>query len=162
MKLDDERMRDLLHDISLNLRVVHLVCSDDEVFLQRFDRVDLLRVLLARHVHFAEGATTDDFEQLEIFDSQLFLFGVCTTVIEKFASRLAFEARLERVGRMRHGSVIIDLVGLVAHGGHIAAVFTLLLHVACLHVVGARPILTFCAGLSHFVCLLTIITTSIY
>ena len=82
MKLDDERMRDLLHDISLNLCVVHLVCSDDEVFLQRFDRVDLLRVLLARHVHFAEGATTDDFEQLEIFDSQLFLFGVCTTVIE--------------------------------------------------------------------------------
>lgn len=63
---------------------------------------------------------------------------------------------------MRHGSVIIDLVGLVAHGGHIAAVFTLLLHVACLHVIGARPILTFRAGLSHFVCLLTIITTSIY
>ena len=52
---------------------------------------------------------------------------------------------------MRHGSIIIDLVGLVAHSGHVAAVFTLRLHVARLHVLGALPFLTLCAGLSHFV-----------
>ena len=151
VQLDDERVRDLLHDIPLDLRVLLLVRSDDEVFLEGLDCVDLLRVLLARHVDFAEGAAADDLEQLEIFDRQLFLLGVCTAVEEKVARSFSLEARLEGVGRVRHVPFGIDLVGLVARVGHVAAVFTLRLHVARLHVLGALPFLTLCAGLSHVV-----------
>jgi len=71
VELDNEGVSDLLHDISLNLGVVYLVGADDEVFLERLDRVDLLRVLLARHVHFAEGAAPNHLQQLEVLDREL-------------------------------------------------------------------------------------------
>ena len=73
VKLHNEGMRDLLHDVSLDLRVVHLVRPDDEVLLQSLHGIDLLRVLFARHVDFAKRASAHNFEQLEIFDAQLFL-----------------------------------------------------------------------------------------
>ena len=46
MKFDDERVRDLLHDITLYLHLIRLICFYDEVFLQCLDREDLVAVLL--------------------------------------------------------------------------------------------------------------------
>jgi len=59
MKFDDKRMRDLLHDVSLNLRVVDLVGLDDKVLLERLDGIYNPRILLPSHVDLAEGAATD-------------------------------------------------------------------------------------------------------
>ena len=62
VKLDNERMRDLLHDVALYLRVIHLVGLDDEVLFERLDCVDLSCILLLRHVNFAEAAASNNLE----------------------------------------------------------------------------------------------------
>ena len=41
VKLDNERVRDLLHDIPLYLRILDLVVLDDEVLLERLHCIDL-------------------------------------------------------------------------------------------------------------------------
>ena len=68
VEFDDEWMRDLLHDVPLNLCVVRLICADDEVLLERLHGVDLPIVLFLCHVDFAEGAATHDLQQLEVID----------------------------------------------------------------------------------------------
>ena len=73
MKLDNERVRDLLHDIPLYLRILDLVVLDDEVLLERLHRKYPLVILLLRHVHFAERATTDHLEQLKVINRHAFL-----------------------------------------------------------------------------------------
>ena len=62
MKLDDERMRDLLHDIALDLRVINLIGLNDEVLFERLDRVDLPCILLLGHVNFAEATAPNDLQ----------------------------------------------------------------------------------------------------
>lgn len=46
VKFDDEGVRDLLHDITLYLHLIRLICTNDEILLQCLDRVDLAAVLL--------------------------------------------------------------------------------------------------------------------
>ena len=41
VKLDHKRMRDLLHDVPLNLHLIRLVCPEDEVLFERLDCVYL-------------------------------------------------------------------------------------------------------------------------
>ena len=67
MKFHDEGMRDLLHDISFNLCVVHLVRLHDKVLLQCLYSVDGTIVFLFCHVDFSEATTADHFKELEIF-----------------------------------------------------------------------------------------------
>ena len=89
VKLDNERMRDLLHDVALNLRVIHLVGLDDEVLFERLDRVDLPCILLLRHVHLAKATAPNDLEQLEIFDGHRGLVARGRAVsVENFGTRL--------------------------------------------------------------------------
>ena len=66
MELDHERVIDLLHDIALDLCIVHLIRSNDKVFLERLNSVDLASVFLLSQVDFSEGAATNYFQQLEI------------------------------------------------------------------------------------------------
>ena len=66
MELDHERVIDLLHDIALDLCIVHLIRSNDKVLLKRLNSVDLASVFLLSQVDFSEGATTNYFQQLEI------------------------------------------------------------------------------------------------
>ena len=54
MKLDHERVSDLLHNIALNLHLVRLVCLDNKIFLEGFDRVDLVASLFLGKVNFSE------------------------------------------------------------------------------------------------------------
>ena len=68
VQLHDEGMGDLLHDVTLDLRVVHLVSPDDEVFLERLDSVDLPGVFLLCEVHLAKRAASDHLDKLEIFN----------------------------------------------------------------------------------------------
>ena len=63
MEFDDEGVRDLLHDVALNLGVLHLVGPDDEVFLEGLDRVRFPSVLFPCEINFAERASTHHFEQ---------------------------------------------------------------------------------------------------
>ena len=67
VQLGHERMRDLLHDVTLNLRVRNLIRLDDEVLLEGLDGVDLAIVLFLGHVDFAEGAAAHDLQELEVF-----------------------------------------------------------------------------------------------
>ena len=41
VELDHERVRNLLHDVPLNLHLVRLVCPEDEVLFECLDRIDL-------------------------------------------------------------------------------------------------------------------------
>lgn len=41
VQLDDERMRDLLHNITLNLHLIRLICFNDKVLLERLHCIDL-------------------------------------------------------------------------------------------------------------------------
>ena len=41
VKLDHERVRDLLHDVPLNLHLICLVRPEDKVLFERLDGVDL-------------------------------------------------------------------------------------------------------------------------
>lgn len=68
VKLDDEGVRYLLHDISLNFSIVYLVRSDDEILLECLHRINLLVIFLLRHIYFTKRATSYHFEQLEIID----------------------------------------------------------------------------------------------
>ena len=68
MELDDEGVRDLLHDVSLNLCVGRLIRTDNEVFLKCFHSIDPATVFFLCHEYFAEGASADDLKQLEVID----------------------------------------------------------------------------------------------
>ena len=68
MELHDERVVDHLHYISLDLCVIYLISSDDEIFFERLHRIYLFIILFLSHVHFAKGTAANDLEQLEIFD----------------------------------------------------------------------------------------------
>ena len=76
VELDDERVRDLLHDVTLNLRVVHLVCTDDEVLLERLDSIDLPCVLLLGQVDLAKAAPADHLDQLEVLNAHIALLTI--------------------------------------------------------------------------------------
>ena len=67
VELDHEGMRDLLHDVALNLRVFHLVSFDDEVFLEGLDCINVSRVLLFGQINFAERASSHYLEKLKVF-----------------------------------------------------------------------------------------------
>ena len=71
MKFHDEWMSDLLHDVSLDLGVVHLVCANNEVLFERFHGVNLASVFLFGHVDLAKRASSDHFQKLEIFHAHL-------------------------------------------------------------------------------------------
>lgn len=73
VELYDERMGDLLHDITLDLRVVDLVGLNDEVLLERLDGVYLLGVFFLRHINFAKGAPSDHFQQCKVLDRNRFI-----------------------------------------------------------------------------------------
>ena len=60
-------MSDLLHDVSLNLRILDLIVLDNEIFLECLHGVDLAVVLFLSHVNFSERAPSYDFEELEVF-----------------------------------------------------------------------------------------------
>ena len=58
VKLDNEGVRYLLHDVPFNLGAFHLVRANDKVFLQRFDSINLTIVLLFGQVHLTERTAT--------------------------------------------------------------------------------------------------------
>ena len=66
MELDNERMRDQLHNVPLNLRVLLLVVPNHEIFFKSLHRVDLPIIFFLCHVDFAKGASSDHLEQREI------------------------------------------------------------------------------------------------
>ena len=68
MELHDEGVVDHLHYISLDLCVIYLISSDDEIFFERLHCIYLFIIFFLSHVHFAKGTATNDLEQLEIFD----------------------------------------------------------------------------------------------
>ncbi len=76
VKLYDEGVCDLLHDVTLYLSVVHLVGADDKVLLERFDSVHSARVFLNGKVDLTKAATADDFLQSEVFYGQVALLAV--------------------------------------------------------------------------------------
>ena len=59
MKLDNERMVDLLHNVSLNLRVLLLVIPDHEIFFESLHRIYLAVIFFLRHIDFAKGASSN-------------------------------------------------------------------------------------------------------
>ena len=74
MELDYEGMCDLLHDVSLDLRVGELVRLYDEVLLQGLDGIDFVIILFPGHVDFTERTATDDFQKLEVIDCNIIAF----------------------------------------------------------------------------------------
>ena len=54
MQLDYERVRDLLHNVTLDLHLIRLICAYDEVFLERLHGENLVAVFLLRQVHLAK------------------------------------------------------------------------------------------------------------
>ena len=72
MELDHERMRDQLHNVPLNLRVLLLVVPNHEIFLESFHRKDLSVIFFLCHIDFAKGASSDHLEQLEIIHCNFF------------------------------------------------------------------------------------------
>ena len=73
MKLDNEWVRDLLHDVPFYLRILDLVVLDNEILLERLHRENALVILLLSHVYFAKRATTHDLEQLKVINRHAFL-----------------------------------------------------------------------------------------
>ena len=71
VKLDDKGVRDLLHDVSLDFRIIDLVRSDDEILLECLHRIYLLVIFLLRHIYFTKRASSYHLEQLEIIDANL-------------------------------------------------------------------------------------------
>ena len=71
VELHNEGMGDLLHDVSLNLRVIDLAGLNDEVLLERLDSIDLLSIFLLCHVHFTERAPSHDLHQLKVADTDV-------------------------------------------------------------------------------------------
>ena len=70
MKLDNERMSDLLKDPLLSFSVDKLPFRDDELLLEHFHCEDPAAFLLLRKVHFAEGSSSDHFVDDEPVDIQ--------------------------------------------------------------------------------------------
>ena len=66
VELDHERMRDQLHNVPLNLRVLLLVVPNHEIFLECLHREDLSVIFFLCHIDFAKRASSDHLEQLEI------------------------------------------------------------------------------------------------
>lgn len=60
MQLDDERVRDLHHDITLNLRILHLVVLDDEVLFQRLHCENPAIIFFLGHVNLSERSPPND------------------------------------------------------------------------------------------------------
>ena len=54
VELDHEGVRDLLHDVALDLHLVRLVCANDKVFLEGLDGVNLRTCLFLSQVDFAK------------------------------------------------------------------------------------------------------------
>jgi len=54
MKFYDEWMRDLLHDVSFNLGISHLISTDNEVLFKCLNRIDTTSVLLLGHIYFTK------------------------------------------------------------------------------------------------------------
>ena len=72
MELDDKRMRDQLHNVSLNLRILLLVVPNHEIFIESLHRVDLSVIFFLSHIDFAKGASSDHLEQLEVIHCNFF------------------------------------------------------------------------------------------
>ena len=70
VELDDERMSNLLHDVTLDLRIIELIGPDNEIFLKRLHCIDLVCIFLLSHVDFAERSPAHDFHEIEIIDGQ--------------------------------------------------------------------------------------------
>ena len=110
MKFHHKRMRNLLHDISFDLRVIQLIRPDDEIFLECLHCEYLVVIFLLGHVYFAKGAPANDLHKMEV------LYGQCVVRIastQDIASRRGLERRLEtRLGvvqeRVRALSAIVD------------------------------------------------------
>ena len=66
VELHNERMRDQLHNVPLNLRVLLLVVPNHEIFLECLHREDLSVIFFLCHIDFAKRASSDHLEQLEI------------------------------------------------------------------------------------------------
>ena len=62
MQFDDERMRDLLHDISFYFRILDLVVFYDEIFFECLHSKDAFVVFFLSHIYFAKRATPYYFE----------------------------------------------------------------------------------------------------
>ena len=54
MELDDERMVDHLHDVSLDFRVAHLLRADNLILFERLHCVNCSIRLFLDHVHFTK------------------------------------------------------------------------------------------------------------
>ena len=61
VQLDNERMGNLLHNISLYLDLGSLIMLGNEIFLQGLDCIDLIISLARCHVYFTKVATTHNF-----------------------------------------------------------------------------------------------------
>jgi len=61
-------MRDLLHDVPLNLRAMDLLRLDYKVLLQCFYGENRATILLARKIYFTERTAPDNFEKLEVLN----------------------------------------------------------------------------------------------
>ena len=111
VKLNDKWMRNLLHDVSLNLCILDLIVLDDKIFLECLHRIDFSIILFLGHVDFPERPSSNDFEELEVFHSHhgcLLAEEVCIVV-----SRIAIHALI--AGGDRGIDISISLCRVLLH-----------------------------------------------
>lgn len=157
VQFHDKGVRDLLHDITLNLRVINLVGLDDEVLLECLDGVNLPSILLLGHVDLAKGATSDHLQQLEILNRELLISCRGQAIIEN----LAVTVLVTLTEGIRRGIETIPglLARIIWHCG--AITFTRIV-LTRLHIICVASVVGFRTSCAHFNFLIKVQTERIY